>query len=136
MNTSVWAEALVSSAYFALGVLCSELASLKPFAHKKALGYPAEFAAGLCIGALFIAVTELFFGGVAGVAAYSAFALGVAAKVAAALAGDPVKPEKSRPDIPRKKCRKKNDCENVCLSAPETKRAAGITLIRKIRAAK
>lgn len=96
MNTPVWAEALVSCAYFALGVLSFALVSLKPAPPRKALVYSADFLIGLGAGALFIGVTELFFGGITGVAAYSAYALGIATCVAAFMASEPVKREPCR----------------------------------------
>lgn len=96
MNTPVWAEALVSCAYFALGVLSFALVSLKPAPPRKALVYSADFLIGLSAGALFIGVTELFFGGITGVAAYSAYALGIATCVAAFIASEPVKREPCR----------------------------------------
>lgn len=122
MNTPVWAEALVSCAYYAAGVLTATLMSHKPPADKKALAYPADFLLGICAGALFIGVTELFFGGVTGVAAYSAYALGLATCVAAFMASEPVKREPCRKNADaktnrnRKKacsCGKRRKCEKL-----------------------
>lgn len=102
MNLPVWAEALVSSAYFAAGVLTATLLSHRPFGDKKALTYPTDFLTGICAGALFIGVTEIFFGGVAGVAAYSAYAIGIATYAAAQLTKEPVKREACRSRTPAK----------------------------------
>lgn len=122
MNTPVWAEALVSCAYFALGVLSFALVSLKPATPRKSLAYSADFLIGLGAGALFIGVTELFFGGITGVAAYSAYALGIATCVAAFMASEPVKREPCRKNADaktnrnRKKacsCGKRRKCENL-----------------------
>lgn len=106
MNTPVWAEALVSCAYFALGVLSFALVSLKPAPPRKALVYSADFLIGLGAGALFIGVTELFFGGITGVAAYSAYALGIALSVLASAVAEPVK-RKEKCTEPIKKCKQK-----------------------------